>query len=96
MNSLLTNFIPPKIQSWPKFLACNLCSKSHIALKTSWIPANQGSKFKLDCVESKNSYILLIDIINSKFRLINFAYICLRYQVDIGEDEFHKKANALQ
>ena len=54
MNRLLTNLIPPKMQSWPKFLAGNLCSKSHIFLNTSWIPANEGSKFKLDCVELEN------------------------------------------
>ena len=75
MNSLLTNLIPPKIQSWPKFLARKLCFKSHIFTNTSWIVATEGSKFKLDCVESKNGYILLINVINFKLRLINFAYI---------------------
>ena len=67
MNSLLTNLIPLKIQSWPKFLARNLCSKSHISLNTSRIPANESSKFKLDRVEFKNRYISLIDVINSNY-----------------------------
>ena len=35
---------------------------------------NEGSKFKLDCVQSKNSYISLINVINFKLRLINFVY----------------------
>ena len=78
---VLTKLIPPKIQSWSKFLAWKLCSKSHIFLKTSWIPATEGSKFKLDCVESKNGYILLISVINFKSRFINFVYIFLRYPV---------------
>ena len=34
---------------------------------------NEGSKFKLDCEESKN--MLLINVINFKLRLINFVYI---------------------
>ena len=32
------------------------------------------SKFKLRCVPSKNSYIILIDVINLKLRLINVVY----------------------
>ena len=38
------------------------------------VATNQGSKFKLDCVESKNSYIVLINGISFKLRLINFVY----------------------
>ena len=38
------------------------------------ILANKGSEFKLDCVEFNNSYILLINVINFKIRLINFVY----------------------
>ena len=34
-----------------------------------------AQKFKLDCVKSTNTYILLIGVINFKFRLINFVYI---------------------
>ena len=74
MNCLSTNLIPPKIQSWTKFVALNSCSKSHISLNTRWIPTDEGSKFKLDYLESKYSYILLIDLINLKFGLINFVY----------------------
>ena len=75
MNSLLTNLISPKIQSCPKFLALKLCSKNHISLNTSCIPATEDSKFKSDCIESKNSYILLINVTNFKLRLVNFVYI---------------------
>ena len=39
-----------------------------------WILTNEGSKFKLDCLKFKNSYILMIDVINFKLRLINFVY----------------------
>ena len=35
---------------------------------------NKGSKFKSDCVKSKNSYTLPIDVINLKLRLINCVY----------------------
>ena len=41
---------------------------------TSLIPTNEGSKFKLDFVEFRNSYILMINIINVNLRLINFVY----------------------
>ena len=34
----------------------------------------RGSKIKLDCIKYKNSYVLLIDDINFKLRLINFVY----------------------
>ena len=37
----------------------------------------------LDCVESKNSYILLIDYINFKLLVINFVYSFLRHPVDL-------------
>ena len=39
-------------------------------LNTSRIPANEGLKSKLDCVESKNSCVLLINVINFKLSLI--------------------------
>ena len=39
---------------------------------------NEGSKFKLDCVESKNSYILTINAINFKQSLNNFEYFSER------------------
>ena len=50
-------------------------------LNTSWTVANEGSKFKLHCVESKNSYISLIDVINFKLRLVNFVSIFVRHPV---------------
>ena len=81
MNSLFANLIPPKIQSWPKFLSWNSCSKSHISINTWRILTNKGLKFKLDCLESKNSHILWINVINFKLRLINFIYIFLRHPV---------------
>ena len=34
----------------------------------------EDSKFKLDCVESRNSHTWLIDIIKFKLRFINFVY----------------------
>ena len=34
--------------------------------------------FKLDCVQSKNVYILLTNVINFKLRLINFVQTCFR------------------
>ena len=43
--------------------------KPHNVEVPSW-----GSKFKLECLEVKNSYLLLIDIINFKLPLINFEY----------------------
>ena len=60
MNSLLTKLILQENQSWSKFLASNLYSDGHISLNTPWIAANEVPKFKLDCVEHKNSYILSI------------------------------------
>ena len=35
---------------------------------------NEGSKFKLESLEVKDSYIFLVDIVNFKLRLINFVY----------------------
>ena len=75
MNSLLTNLTPPKIQIWPKFLAWNSRSKSYISLNTWWISTNEDSKLKINnCLQSKNSCILSIGVINFKLRLINFVY----------------------
>ena len=45
------------------------------------ILTNEGSKFKLDCIKTKNSYILLIDDINFKLCLIDFVYL-FRHPVD--------------
>ena len=83
-NSLLTNLIPPKIQSWSKFLVRNLCSNSLISINTWWIPIDEGSKFELACLESKNSHILWIDFISLKFRLINFVYFFLRHPLYVS------------
>ena len=74
VNSLFTDLIPPKIQIWSKFLVRNLCSKSHISINIWWIPTNEGSKFKLDCLELKNIHIIWIKVINFKLSLINFVY----------------------
>ena len=74
MNSLLTNFIPHKNSKLAKLLFGNSCLKSHISINTCWIPTNESLKFKIDCLESKNSYILLIDAISFKLRLISFVY----------------------
>ena len=70
-----TNLTPPKIPIWSKFLAWDLCWKSYISLSISWIPANEDSKFKLDCVESENSYILLIDAVNFQSRLTLYIIV---------------------
>ena len=48
--------------------------KSHISINTLWILTNEGSKFKLDRVELKHSYILWIKVINFKTRLIDIVY----------------------
>ena len=74
MNSLLTNLIPQKIRSWPKFLAWNSYSKSHVSLSTWSISPNEGSKFNFNYQESNSSYILLIDVTSVKLHLINFVY----------------------
>ena len=73
INSLMTNLIPPKIQIWPKFLAQYLYLNRHSLLNTLWIPTNEGSKFTLDCLESNNSHISLIDVNN--LTLLNFVYL---------------------
>ena len=52
-----------------------------ISLNTWWISTNEDSKFKLDCVKSKNSYILIIKVIKFKLRFINFVYFFLRCPV---------------
>ena len=57
------------------------CFGLQFSFDTSCIPPNEGSKFELDCVESKNSCILLIDIISFKLRLTKFVYIFLRHSV---------------
>ena len=71
MNS--DKFDTPKNSKLAKISSLKIMSKSHIFLKTSWLPTTEGSKFKLDCVESKNGYILLINVINFKLCLINFV-----------------------
>ena len=70
----MNKFDTPKNSKLAKISSLNLRSKSRIFLNTWWIQKSDVSKFKLDCVESKNSYILLIDVINFKLRLINFVY----------------------
>ena len=72
INNILTNLTPPKIKSLPKFPAHVQIA---ISLRTKWIPTNEDSKFKSDCAESKDGYIMLTDVINFKLRLINLAYI---------------------
>ena len=81
MNSLLTNLIHPKFQSWPEFARLKFMFKNSYLFQYLMDLTNEGSKFKLDCVKSKNSYILLIDVINFKLCLINCIYIFLRYPV---------------
>ena len=81
MNSLLTNLIPQKNSKLAKISILKFTFKSHASFNTSWIPTNEDSKFKLDCAESENSCILLIDVISFKLRLINFVYIFLRHLV---------------
>ena len=60
---------------------CSKLVKISSSLNTSWIVANEGSKFKFYRVESKSSYISLIDVINFKLRLVNFVSIFLRHPV---------------
>ena len=40
-----------------------------------------SSKFKPDCVESNNDYILLIDVTTFELRLVNVVYFLLRHPV---------------
>ena len=70
INSSLTNLIPSQIKVGQNFYLEIHVQKAN----TCGIPTNQGSKFKLDCVKFKNSYILMIDVIKFKLRLINFVY----------------------
>ena len=53
---------------------CNFINNLLRNLIPPKIQKKKGSKFKLDCVELKNSCILLIDIISFKLHLINFVY----------------------
>ena len=66
MNSLLTNLIPQKFK-----VGQNYYREIHVQKA---IPTHEGSKFELDCVVFKSSYILMIDVISFKLRLINFVY----------------------
>ena len=50
---------------------------------------NEGSKFELDCVEFKNSYILGITVINFKLCLINFVYMF--FETPSGSESFDFK-----
>ena len=79
MNGLLTNLIPPPPKKKKSKLAIISSLKFMFKkLRVSpylMVPTNEFSKFKLDCVKSKNSYILLMDVINFKLRLINFLYL---------------------
>ena len=45
-----------------------------ILYNTLWIPTNEGSRFKLDCLKSNNRHISLIDAHNFKLSLVNFVY----------------------
>ena len=75
IKSLLTNLIPPKNSELPKISSLKFMFKSQNSLSNSWIPANKGSKFKLDYAKSKNSYILLMEVINFKLSAINLVYL---------------------
>ena len=57
--------------------------RNHISLNTRLIPTNEVSKLKLDCVESKNNYILLIGVISFKLPLIKVCIPFLRHAVEI-------------
>ena len=73
MNSLLTNFETHKNSKLVKLSSLRLMFKKPYL-----------SKY-LDCVESSNSYILFIDVTNSKLHLINFVYFFqtpVTYQAD--------------
>ena len=62
INYLSTNLIPPKFEIGQNF-QFEIHVQNAISLSIlNGIPTNQGSKFKLDCLELKNSYILLIDV----------------------------------
>ena len=78
MNSLLTNVIAPKSSKLAKISSLNFMFKKPYlsqylmdSNKEGWIPIKKGSKFKLDCIQSINSSILLIDIVT--FKLRNFT-----------------------
>ena len=75
MKSLSTNLDTLKNSKLAKFSILKSMFKKPYLSQYLWIPTNEGSKFKLDCVQAKNCYIILMDVINFKLRLINFVYI---------------------
>ena len=74
--------IPQKFRVGQNFELEIYVQKASTFSFSSWIRANEGSKFKQDCVESENSDILLINAINLKLRLIDFVYFFFRHPVE--------------
>ena len=70
MNSLLTNWTPPKFEVLQSFMF-KIHFQKAMSLNTGWIPTNKDQHF----LETKNYDILLIDVINFKLQLINFVYL---------------------
>ena len=76
MNSSCWQFDTPKSSKLAKICSLKfVCKKSYLSLNTCWIPTNEGSKLKLDFVESKNSRVsLMIDVLSFKLCLVDFVY----------------------
>ena len=75
INSLLTNLIHALKNSRLVEISSLkfMFKKTYLSVLGGF--QQMGSKFKLDCVKSKNSYILLVDVINFKLRSINYYLV---------------------
>ena len=73
MNNLLTTFDNPKNSKLEKISSFKFMFKEPYISQYLIVSTNESSKFTLDCVEAKKVYILLIDVISFKLRLINFV-----------------------
>ena len=74
MNSLLTNLMLTEIKLTKIFRLKFMLKRTYLS-QYLIDSTNECLKLKLECLEIKNSYILLIDVINFKLRLINFIYL---------------------
>ena len=73
MNGLLTNLIPPEIKL-AKISRLKLIFKRSYLSILDGFQQMRAQNFKLEVLEVKYSYILLIYVTNFKLRLISFVY----------------------
>ena len=74
-EQFVDKYYTPKNSKLAKISSLKFMLKSHISLNTWLISTNEGSKFKFDPLESKDSYMLWINAINFKLRLITSVYV---------------------